>query len=94
MKAYNKTDHTVTGYSPIYLMNGEFTDLLPPELKNINDNPKNLEQDRKLALLISKKSHEYNKTLFDRNRIEYDFQKGDMVYVTNGNRLNRKKWTK
>jgi len=91
VEAYNKTDHTVTGYSPIYLMNGESTDLLPPELKNINDNPKNLEQDRKIALLKSKKSHEYNKTLFDRNRIEYDFQKGDMVYVTNGNRLNRKK---
>lgn len=91
VKAYNQTVHTVTGFSPIYLMNGESTDLLPPELKIINDRSKNLEQDRKIALLRSKKSHEYNKTLFDKNRIKHDFQKGDMVYVTNGNKLNRRK---
>jgi len=55
VKAYNKTVHTVTGFSSAYLMNGESTDLLPPELKIINNYSKNLEQDRKVALFRSKK---------------------------------------
>ena len=62
-------------------MNGESTDLLPPKLKIINDCPKDLEQDRKIALLKSKKSHEYNKTLFDRNRIKHEFQNDPGLYV-------------
>ena len=94
VNAYNKTVHTVTEFSPIYLMNGESSDLLPPELKIISDCSKNLGQDRKIALLRSNKSYEYNKTLFDKNSIKHDLQKGDMVYVVNGNKLNRKKWTK
>jgi len=51
VKAYNKTVHTVTGFFPVYLMNGEPTDLLLLELKIINDYSKNLEQDLKVALL-------------------------------------------
>ena len=30
---YNETNHTITGFSPKYLLSGEPTDLLPPELK-------------------------------------------------------------
>lgn len=37
------------------------------------------------------KSHDYNKTMFDKNRKYYEFNIGDMVYVENGNKLNRKK---
>ena len=37
VNAYNKTVHTATGHSPIYLMNGESTDLLSPKLKIINN---------------------------------------------------------
>lgn len=47
--------------------------------------------DRKLAFENSIKSHNYNKQIFDRNRTEYVFNMGDMVYVENGNKLNRKK---
>lgn len=48
-------------------------------------------QDRKIALENSMKSHNYNKERFDKNREHYDLKVGDLVYVENGNRLNRKK---
>ncbi|KAK0157207.1 hypothetical protein PV328_011748 [Microctonus aethiopoides] len=35
-KRYNKTEHTVTGFAPLYLMNGTDVSTLPNELKNIN----------------------------------------------------------
>lgn len=86
---YNETDHSVTGFSPEYLLNGKSTDLLPPELtKNTR---RNLEEDRNLALLRTRKSHEYNKYLYDKNRIDYKFKEGDYVYVENKNKLNRRK---
>lgn len=88
---YNETNHSVTGFSPKYLLYGESTDLLPPELKDKLLFTRNLEEDRKLAFQRSRKSHEYNKTLFDKSRIQYDFKKGDMVYVNHGNKLNKKK---
>lgn len=44
VKAYNNTVHTVTRFSPTYLMSGESTDLLPPELKDKNKNSNNLEE--------------------------------------------------
>lgn len=88
---YNETNHSVTGFSPRYLLDGESTDLLPPELKNNKEYKKNLKEDRDIALARSLNSHEYNKSLFDKHRIKYDSKKGDMVYVSNGNKLNRKK---
>ncbi|OXU16485.1 hypothetical protein TSAR_011681 [Trichomalopsis sarcophagae] len=33
----------------------------------------------------------YNKKLFDKHRKDYEFNVGDMVYVENRNKLNRKK---
>lgn len=53
--------------------------------------PEELKKDRKIAFLRSKKSHEMNKAIFDQNRIDYKFQKGDMVYVMDCNKLNRSK---
>lgn len=88
-KKYNETDHSVTGFSPEYLLNGKPTDLLPPELTKNNE--RNLKEDRNLALLRTRKSHQYNKSLYDKNRIDYKFQEGDNVYVENKNKLNRKK---
>lgn len=90
VEAYNSTNHTVTGYSPRYLLNGEPTDLLPPELVEQIE-PKKLEEDRQKAFLRSKKSHELNKAIYDKNRIYHKFKEGDMVYVTDCNKLNRSK---
>lgn len=52
------------------------------------------EKNKKLALDRTKKSHEYNKRIFDRTRKHHEFNKGDMVYIENGNKLNRKKLDK
>lgn len=90
VKKYNETEHTVTGFSPKYLLLGEDTSILPNELiQNKNDN--NLENDRTIALQNTIKHHEYNKKLFDKNRKDYDFNAGDLVFIENGNRMNRKK---
>lgn len=90
VEKYNETEHTVTGFSPKYLLHGEDTSILPSELKLKKDN-NNLENDRLIALENSIKYHEYNKKLYDKHRKDYDFNVGDLVYVENGNRLNRKK---
>lgn len=90
-KKYNATDHSITGFSPDYLINGESTDVLPAELKNKERYKRNLEEDRNLALLRTRKSHDYNKSRYDKNRINYEFEEGDMVYIMNKNKLNRKK---
>lgn len=87
---YNETEHSVTGFSPKYLLEGKNVDILPEELKqNITQN--HLLRDRKIALENSVKSHNYNKQRFDKNRKYYELKVGDSVYVENGNRLNRKK---
>lgn len=79
--------------TPIYLLQGTNITTLPKEL-NQGQNTNNLLQDRKLALENTKKSHNYNKTLFDKNRKEIIFNSGDMVYIENGNRLIGKNWMK
>lgn len=90
VKIYNETEHTVTGFAPKYLLNGTDVRILPNELK-----PKkteyNLIQDREKALENTIRSHNYNKTIYDRNRKPIDFKVGDTVFVENGNKLNRKK---
>lgn len=87
---YNETEHTVTGFAPKYLLEGKKVDVLPEELKEELPHS-NLLQDRQIALKNTIKSHNYNKKIFDKNRIQYDFKEEDWVYVENGNRLNRKK---
>lgn len=87
---YNETEHSVTGFSPKYLLEGKNVDILPDELKqNITQN--HLLRDRKIALENSIKSHSYNKEKYDKNRKHCELKVGDSVYVENGNRLNRKK---
>lgn len=90
VQKYNEAVHTVTKFSPKYLLKGVITTLLPKELSKENQHT-DLEKDRLKALQNSIKYHEYNKTVYDKNRKKYDFQVGEMVYVENGNRLNRKK---
>lgn len=90
VERYNKTEHTVTGYSPQYLLEGTNTAIIPEELKQ-KKNHGDLLRDRKIALENTRKSHEYNKKVFDKNRKYHEFNVGDLVYVENSHRLNRKK---
>lgn len=90
VKKYNETEHTVTGFAPEYLLNGTDVTVVPKELKQ-EYTEYDWMQDRKTALSNTIKSHNYNKKLFDKNRKHLEFEIGDIVYVENGNRLNRKK---
>lgn len=90
VKKYNETEHSVTGFAPRYLLYGTDVSLLPKELKQ-EKTENDWISDRKLALENTIKSHNYNKKLFDKNRKHYEFNVGDMVYVENGNKLNRRK---
>lgn len=87
---YNDTEHTVTGFPPKYLLNGTDTSILPEALRKRN-NKEDWMNDNRLALQRTKKSHEYNKKTFDRTRKHWEFNTGDLVYIENGNKLNRKK---
>lgn len=90
IRKYNETEHTVTGFTPIYLLQGTEILSLPKEIIR-GKNPSRLKQDRKLALENTRKSHLYNKTFYDKNRKEIEINIEDFVYVENGNRTNRKK---
>lgn len=87
---YNKTDHSVTGFSPSYLLYGTNVSILPEQLKQeVSHN--DWIRDKNIAFANTIKSHEYNKRLFDKKRKPWIFNVGDMVFVENGNKLNRKK---
>lgn len=90
VKTYNETEHSVTGYAPEYLLNGTDVTILPNELRLKKANHALIE-DRKRALENTIKSHNYNKTIYDKNRRNVDLKVGDAVFVENGNKLNRKK---
>lgn len=90
VEKYNETEHTITKFAPKYLLEGENVSILPPEL-NRRCSEEDLKRDRKLAFENTIKSHNYNKKIYDSHRKEYEFKKGDMVYVENGNKLNRRK---
>lgn len=89
VKDYNKTVHTVTQFCPEYLLKGINTLLVPEELRCEKTN--NLEEDRLLAVNNSIRYHNYNKRRYDEQRQEHNFEAGDLVYVENSNRLNRRK---
>ncbi|GBP56639.1 Transposon Tf2-11 polyprotein [Eumeta japonica] len=75
---YNDTEHTVTGYAPSYLLYGKDVTFLPNELKQ-KKTEYDLIQARKKALENTIKSHNYNKTIYDKNRKHIDFKVGDIV---------------
>lgn len=59
-KRYNEIEHTVTRFTPKYLLEGISDNILPEEIKQkrtFND----LSQDRKIGLENTIKSHNYNK---------------------------------
>lgn len=88
VQEYNDTVHSVTKYSPNYLINGTKIPILNKLPFNVNFD---LEKDRKIAFNNSQKNHLVNKKRFDRNKKEPNFKVGQLVYVHHGNSLNRNK---
>lgn len=87
---YNNTEHSVTGFTPSYLLDGTDFKIVPNELKGDITN-RDWMKDKEKALHNTIKSHAYNKQLFDKHRKDHEFNENDMVYIENGNKLNRKK---
>ncbi|GBP14531.1 Transposon Tf2-6 polyprotein [Eumeta japonica] len=73
---YNETEHTVTGFAPVYLLEGKVTSILPQELRQPLDTETWI-QNRQQALERSIRSHAYNKKLFDKGRRQYEFNIGE-----------------
>lgn len=89
IEAYNNTIHSTTGFTPKYLLLGSDDSVLPSDL---SDNTiSNLEENRKIALERSKKSHLANKQYYDKNVVKINYQPGDRVFIQNSSKLNRKK---
>lgn len=84
---YNKTPHSVTKFSPQYLMSGITDDIIPSCLVS----PTDLAADRSLAFQNTLRNHEYNKRMYDKNKSAIEFKIGDSVFIDNGNKLNRDK---
>ena len=84
---YNRTEHSVTGFSPEYLLFGKVDTVVPEELLT----KRNLIRDRESAYRNSLRNHEYNKSRYDKNRKNFNFNADDWVYVENGSKLNRRK---
>ncbi len=88
IREYNDTVHTVTKFTPNYLMNNVKYSLFPNLAMKAETN---LEEDRRKALFNSEASHRANKKILDKRKKPGDFQVGDLVYVHHGNSLNRNK---
>lgn len=87
VKEYNMTTHSVTKFSPEYLLTGKKSEIVPLSLRRESD----LESDRGIALQNSIQNHEKNKKRVDERRVEHEFKVGDLVLVHNGSKLNRSK---
>ena len=89
VKDYNNTIHSSTGFTPNYLKTGIENSFIPEQLNN--NNIKNLVDNRLLASENSKKVHNQNKRYYDKNVKKITYNVGDLVYIQNGNKLNRDK---
>lgn len=87
VKEYNETIHSVTGFAPNYLLHGILPETVPMEIREQND----FQKDRKLAFINSLKDHERNKENAKPKGEIHEFEVGDMVFIENGNKLNREK---
>lgn len=87
VEEYNRTIHSITKFSPDYLIDGKTSEIIPTNLIEKRD----LEKDRAEALRNSIRNFEKNKLRIDKNRKKYVFKENEYVYVDNGHKLNRNK---
>lgn len=80
---YNRTIHSVTKYTPIYLLTG-----YDPDNLFLNEQ---IEEARELALMNTTDHHNYNKFKYDSRRKSLNLKPGEEVFISKGNPLNRKK---
>ena len=83
---YNKTPHSVTEFSPEFLLLG----IKPFEYYNYRTDI-TLENARKIAFENSQKSHQLNKSYYDKRHTPYSLNKNDLVYIENKNPISRRK---
>lgn len=62
----------MTDFAPKYLLERQNIAIIPSQLKQVSTN--NLETDRKTALANTIRSHNYNKSIFDKNRVGHEFK--------------------
>lgn len=89
VREYNDTPHSVTSFPPLYLLDGSSSVSFAPEsYVPISD----LNTDRNTAFRLSLLNHNANKARIDKRLRKCGTLKiGDMVYIENGNKLNRRK---
>jgi putative transposase len=86
VQQYNATPHTVTSYSPSFLLKGIWNNTAI-----IENEHETLEQARQSAFEKSQKYHNVNKDYYDERRKNAEFNIGDLVFIKNKNKISRKK---
>ena len=79
---YNNTPHSVTSFSPKYLLFG-----LKPFDCEIDSNL-SLDKAREIAFINSQKNHNLNKTYYDKRHQKFIFNVNDLVLVENKNHIS------
>lgn len=87
---YNNTIHSATKFTPAYLLFGKMNSICPFDYNNQSS----LTEDKLKAFQNSMENFNTNKSRVDQHRTTYTFKTGDLVYIENGNKLNRNKLDK
>lgn len=86
VREYNRTVHSVTGYPPVYLLNEEEVKISPVELTSDD-----LQIARKKAYERIMKYHQENKRRKDKNKVDGEFEVGELVFAETGSPMNQNK---